>query len=164
VSSPQPPRLPSLCPLDPAAPRARSDNLANKHLMLSSEQRAARWETGASAEVGPESSPGLLAQVLDVLLREPSDSVYRFWLGAVVESFLRGSNPADQVSNPSVKPCVSGTFRVGRELNEAQRPHLCCIRVALGTGYHRRGGIGVAKRRRELLSPTRNPYSIQPIR
>jgi len=31
-----------------------------------------------------------------VLIREPKNSVYRFWLAACVESFLRGSHPPFQ--------------------------------------------------------------------
>eukprot|EP00245_Coleochaete_scutata_P010481 TRINITY_DN3673_c0_g3_i1.p1 TRINITY_DN3673_c0_g3~~TRINITY_DN3673_c0_g3_i1.p1 ORF type:complete len:571 (+),score=78.65 TRINITY_DN3673_c0_g3_i1:210-1715(+) len=39
---------------------------------------------------------GLMEKVLRLLMDEPCDSVYRFWLASCVEAFLRGSDPRDQ--------------------------------------------------------------------
>lgn len=33
---------------------------------------------------------GLLSKIVDVFMREPMDSLYRFWLASCVEAFLRG--------------------------------------------------------------------------
>ena len=33
---------------------------------------------------------GLLSKIVDVFMREPTDSLYRFWLASCVEAFLRG--------------------------------------------------------------------------
>ena len=40
---------------------------------------------------------GLMLKIVRVLMKEPSHSVYRFWLATCVEAFLRGSDPWDQV-------------------------------------------------------------------
>lgn len=33
---------------------------------------------------------GLLSKIVDVFMKEPMDSLYRFWLASCVEAFLRG--------------------------------------------------------------------------
>ncbi|CAN0487869.1 unnamed protein product, partial [Discosporangium mesarthrocarpum] len=33
---------------------------------------------------------GLLSKIVDVLMDEPADSHYRFWLASCVEAYLRG--------------------------------------------------------------------------
>eukprot|EP00743_Colponemidia_sp_Colp-15_P008590 GILK01009348.1.p1 GENE.GILK01009348.1~~GILK01009348.1.p1 ORF type:complete len:617 (-),score=153.13 GILK01009348.1:202-2052(-) len=40
---------------------------------------------------------GLLGRLLIVLMQEPSDSNYRFWLASCIEAFLRSSTSADQI-------------------------------------------------------------------
>lgn len=39
---------------------------------------------------------GLLSRVTYVLVREPLDSIYRFWLSSCLEAFMRGSGPAER--------------------------------------------------------------------
>eukprot|EP00850_Spirogloea_muscicola_P008910 SM000049S16681 [mRNA] locus=s49:22126:27762:+ [translate_table: standard] len=39
---------------------------------------------------------GLIVKIAEVLMREPADSFYRFWLASCIEAFLRGSDPRDQ--------------------------------------------------------------------
>jgi Trpc4-associated protein len=40
---------------------------------------------------------GTLSQIVRTLIREPSDSVYRFWLSACIENFLRGCGQVGQL-------------------------------------------------------------------
>ncbi|CAM9147001.1 unnamed protein product [Phaeothamnion confervicola] len=42
-------------------------------------------------------APGLLSKIVGVLLRESTDSVYFFWLASVLERYLRGSGPQEQL-------------------------------------------------------------------
>lgn len=59
-------------------------------------------EQGSSQEGGAEGGgmkkekSGLMVKIIEVLMKEPADSVYRFWLASCVEAFLRGSDPIDQ--------------------------------------------------------------------
>lgn len=45
---------------------------------------------GAGGAEGWVDTRGLLSKIVDVFLREPMDSLYRFWLASCVEAFLRG--------------------------------------------------------------------------
>ncbi|CAM9788103.1 unnamed protein product, partial [Ectocarpus sp. 13 AM-2016] len=40
---------------------------------------------------------GLLSKIVDVFMREPMDSLYRFWLASCVEAFLRGGSTQEQL-------------------------------------------------------------------
>ena len=40
---------------------------------------------------------GLLCTLIGILMEEPSDSQYRFWIASCIEAFLRGSNAASQL-------------------------------------------------------------------
>jgi Trpc4-associated protein len=40
---------------------------------------------------------GLISQIITTLLKEPTDSIYRFWLSSCLEAFLRGSGPEEQL-------------------------------------------------------------------
>eukprot|EP01045_Picozoa_sp_COSAG04_P010804 COSAG04_NODE_672_length_11281_cov_16.794402_6_plen_317_part_00 len=72
------------------------DNTRNKRLLLTrSELTSVGVGEGGSPDA-PGQEGGLLSKLLDVLLSEPCDSKYRFWLSSCVESFLRGSHPAHQ--------------------------------------------------------------------
>ncbi|RQM23708.1 hypothetical protein B5M09_003920 [Aphanomyces astaci] len=48
-------------------------------------------------EPPPTPPSGLLCKIIDVLVLQPADSIYRFWLASCVESFLRRSSPAEQL-------------------------------------------------------------------
>lgn len=51
---------------------------------------------GDVASLLRDPSRGLLSKISRVLVSEPFDSVYRFWLSSCVEGFLRGTGPAEQ--------------------------------------------------------------------
>jgi Trpc4-associated protein len=97
---------------------------SHKHLLLSHEERLlleSDWDPREPLPQLPPSQRGLLTRIIDVggtihtharahrhthshtrtphtqvLVVEPSDSVYRFWLASCVESFLRGSSDREQ--------------------------------------------------------------------
>ncbi len=47
-----------------------------------------------SAEVA---TAGLLRRIISVLVKEPKESIYRFWLSSCIENFLRGIGPSGQL-------------------------------------------------------------------
>lgn len=54
-----------------------------------------RAKSGVAGETAAESAKwvdtrGLLSKIVDVFMREPTESLYRFWLASCVEAFLRG--------------------------------------------------------------------------
>lgn len=63
---------------------------------LSGEAEAQSEGEGKQAEEDGEreerwvDTRGLLSKIVDVFMREPMDSLYRFWLASCVEAFLRG--------------------------------------------------------------------------
>eukprot|EP00898_Chlorokybus_atmophyticus_P003986 jgi/Chlat1/4589/Chrsp290S04333 len=86
-----------------------SSNTNNKQLLLSEDERRTRRslpEAGAPlspffvssdpAIASAQPTPGLMTKILKVLMKEPVDSAYRFWLASCVEAFLRGSSPDHQ--------------------------------------------------------------------
>lgn len=50
---------------------------------------------GGEALVGIDK--GLISKIIDVLMKEPTNSQYRFWLSACVENFLRGCGRRGQI-------------------------------------------------------------------
>lgn len=46
--------------------------------------------TRTAQETKWDDTRGLLSKIVDVLMQEPMDSLYRFWLASCVEAFLRG--------------------------------------------------------------------------
>ena len=44
-----------------------------------------------------ETDSGILSKIMAALIKEPADSVYRFWLSACVENFLRGCGQLGQL-------------------------------------------------------------------
>ncbi|CAM9815957.1 unnamed protein product, partial [Choristocarpus tenellus] len=46
---------------------------------------------------GGKERRGLLSKIVDVLMQEPTDSLYRFWLASCVEAFLRGGSAQEQL-------------------------------------------------------------------
>jgi len=51
---------------------------------------------GGFSKFGAPGREGLLTKIIRVLIKQPKDSEYRFWLAQCVESFLRGSDPKHQ--------------------------------------------------------------------
>lgn len=74
-----------------------SDNIRNKRLLMTKRELASVGvvDGSGSAQAGA-GGDGLLTKLLRVLLVEPPNSKYRFWLSSCVESFLRGAQPAHQ--------------------------------------------------------------------
>ncbi|RHY33229.1 hypothetical protein DYB32_001767 [Aphanomyces invadans] len=82
---------------------------SNKLLLLSPDERRSVQSTLEGAThllshdvAGDRLDParldkGLLCKIIDVLVVQPADSIYRFWLASCVESFLRRSSPAEQL-------------------------------------------------------------------
>ena len=64
----------------------------NKLLMLSAEEKAYVMNQRMDASVSTEltATSGLLSKTIHTLMKEPPESVYKFWLSACVENFLRG--------------------------------------------------------------------------
>ena len=76
---------------------------SNKLLILSSKEKELINSAvdSESIRVGLEGllneDRGTLSQIIRTLMREPSDSIYRFWLSACVENFLRGCGQVGQL-------------------------------------------------------------------
>ena len=70
----------------------------NTHPSLAdkAEQRGKAATGRNHQEQGDAEDEGLLSSILRVLLKEPTDSVYRFWLASCVESYLRSATVAEQ--------------------------------------------------------------------
>jgi hypothetical protein len=72
---------------------------------------------GGGADSLADPSTGLLTRITRVLIKEPFDSVYRFWLSSCLESFLRGTGPAEQLflaAAPLPRPSSSSSS-LGKE-------------------------------------------------
>eukprot|EP01043_Picozoa_sp_COSAG02_P032868 COSAG02_NODE_2214_length_9489_cov_8.438978_4_plen_377_part_00 len=73
-----------------------SDNIHNKRLLMTNRELITVGVTDASGSRSEPGGEGLLAKLLRVLLVEPPNSKYRFWLSSCIETFLRGAHPAHQ--------------------------------------------------------------------
>ncbi|KAL2654110.1 hypothetical protein R1flu_022238 [Riccia fluitans] len=71
-----------------------SCNQANKHLLFKPSFPVVKEKLFSGKHLG--SSEGLMMKVVKVLIQEPADSIYRFWLASCVEAFLRGADVSDQ--------------------------------------------------------------------
>lgn len=72
-----------------------SCNRANKQLLLrprNSKDGSSIWNKNGEQK----ESEGLIVKILKVLVNEPEESLYRFWLASCVEAFLRGADNKDQ--------------------------------------------------------------------
>lgn len=75
----------------------------NKMLLLSAAEKDLLRRCKSPNEVSKEgffigsSDRGIFTRIVHTLLKEPVESVYRFWLSSCLESFLRGSGPDEQV-------------------------------------------------------------------
>jgi len=72
------------------------DNYAGRRLLLSRGERRHVFAKGNSKDAS-KLQPGLLSKITSALMREADESPYRFWLASCIESYLRGSSPAEQV-------------------------------------------------------------------
>ena len=76
---------------------------SNKMLLLSSAEKELLQRCNSPNEVSMDgffigsSDRGIFTRIVQTLLKEPVESVYRFWLSSCLESFLRGSGPNEQV-------------------------------------------------------------------
>lgn len=76
---------------------------SNKMSLLSSAERELLDRCKSPSEVSKDgffigsSDRGIFTRIVQTLLKEPVESVYRFWLSSCLESFLRGSGPKEQV-------------------------------------------------------------------
>ena len=74
------------------------DNYAGRRLLLSDAERRFVFEIGADRNYDiSQLSPGLLSKLITAFIGESDESPYRFWLASCIESYLRGSSPAEQV-------------------------------------------------------------------
>ena len=71
------------------------DNYWGRQLLLSKSERDLVFNPNASADVKPEA--GLLIKIIGAFMGESDESPYRFWLASCIESYLRGSSPAEQL-------------------------------------------------------------------
>ncbi|KAH9549448.1 hypothetical protein CY35_10G020700 [Sphagnum magellanicum] len=71
-----------------------SCNQANKDLLLlPAPFKESSW---LSKPTGDMKDEGLMFKILKILINEPADSLYRFWLASCVEAFLGGADPKNQ--------------------------------------------------------------------
>jgi hypothetical protein len=75
------------------------DNYSGRRLLLSRAERKFIFEKPHHVETVNLSSvqPGLLSKIIAAFMGESDESPYRFWLASCVESYLRGSSPAEQI-------------------------------------------------------------------
>ena len=74
------------------------DNYAGRRLLLSDGERAFIFERPREQDYDVSHlAPGLLSKIIAAFIGESDESPYRFWLASCVESYLRGSSPAEQV-------------------------------------------------------------------
>ena len=75
------------------------DNYAGRRLLLSEGERRFVFVKSSTDEDYDVSrlEPGLLSKIIAAFIGESDESPYRFWLASCVESYLRGSSPAEQV-------------------------------------------------------------------
>jgi hypothetical protein len=73
----------------------------NKQSMLSAYETSTIAGLSAATSVEevfvPPQHKGLLSMIIAVLVKEPIESLYRFWLSSCVEAFLRGNRPEVQL-------------------------------------------------------------------
>ena len=75
------------------------DNYAGRRLLLSNAERTFIFDHPPRKGEYSLSTiqPGLLSKVIAAFMGESDESPYRFWLASCVESYLRGSSPAEQI-------------------------------------------------------------------
>jgi Trpc4-associated protein len=79
---------------------------ANKHIILTDAEKAMLARCSRPEEAMREGGllisitgkdRGLISRIMGTLLREPPESIYRFWLSSCLEAFLRGSGKEQQL-------------------------------------------------------------------
>ena len=74
---------------------------SSKLTMLTEYERRCSLELRGNTSISeiciPLENRGLLTMLMRVLMKEPTDSIYRFWLSSCLEAFLRGSRQQEQV-------------------------------------------------------------------
>lgn len=73
-----------------------ADNSSKLLLLSASELERMRDGTSQPIDLS-HPDKGLLCKIIDTLIRQPADSIYRFWLASCVEAFLRRSAPNEQL-------------------------------------------------------------------
>lgn len=76
----------------------------------------------ATGQEGWVDTRGLLSKIVDVFMKEPMDSLYRFWLASCVEAFLRGGRCGLLRSSSSLR---GSCFFVFFSTFRAAAPVLC---------------------------------------
>jgi len=70
--------------------------LSPDELTLLKEMKTTSSTTTTNIEM-THSNRGLLLKIIDTLITQPSDSIYRFWLSSCVEAFLRRATIEEQL-------------------------------------------------------------------
>lgn len=76
--------------------RDYTDN-SSKLLLLSEHELRLLNDAEASPIELSHPDKGLLCKIIHTLIRQPADSIYRFWLASCVEAFLRRAAPNEQL-------------------------------------------------------------------
>jgi hypothetical protein len=71
------------------------DNYEGRRLLLSDDEQ--RYIFGKDGGDRKLLKKGLLSKIIQAFIDESDESPYRFWLSSCIESFLRGSSPAEQI-------------------------------------------------------------------
>jgi len=73
------------------------DNYNGRRLMLSESEKRFIFDGPDDRIPEEDVKPGLLTKIVKAFINESDESPYRFWLASCIESYLRGSSPAEQV-------------------------------------------------------------------
>lgn len=73
------------------------DNYNGRRLLLSESERSLIFDSPGDRIPKEDVKPGLLTKIVKAFINESDESPYRFWLASCIESYLRGSSPAEQV-------------------------------------------------------------------
>lgn len=74
------------------------DNYDGRRLLLSESERSFVFGGRLGGQSASERlKPGLLTKIVKAFINESDESPYRFWLASCIESYLRGSSPAEQM-------------------------------------------------------------------
>ncbi|KAG6962300.1 hypothetical protein JG688_00008654 [Phytophthora aleatoria] len=95
--------------------RDYSDNTSK--LLLLSEHEIQLMNEGGSTPINLDHpDKGLLSKIIQALIEQPVDSIYRFWLASCVEAFLRRAAPSEQLfvaRTPLLQALITEILRGG---------------------------------------------------